>query len=155
TGATGNVGTSLLQSLVRDPQIDSIVAIARRPPDLPLPKVTWARVDITRDDLITPFSGADAVVHLAWRIQPMRDVRALAAAKIVGSGRVFDAVSDAKVDALVYASSVGAYTPAAKQYTVDEMWPTNGIASSEYSWQKAYVERVLDAFELANPDVRV
>ena len=32
-GATGNVGTSLLESLESEPQVDEIVAVARRAPE--------------------------------------------------------------------------------------------------------------------------
>ena len=154
-GATGNVGTSLLSRLIDDPQIDSIVGIARRIPDLRLPKVTWRAADIARDDPAPHFEGADCVVHLAWLIQPSRDLDALAGTNIEGSRRVFKAVAAAKVPALVYASSVGAYSPGPKDRLVDESWPTNGITTSFYSRHKAQVERMLDAFEEENESVRV
>ena len=35
------------------------------------------------------FTGADAVVHLAWALQPGRDESALAATNVDGSNRVF------------------------------------------------------------------
>jgi nucleoside-diphosphate-sugar epimerase len=54
----------------------------------------------------------------------------------------------------VYASSIGAYSPGPKE-PVDESYPTDGIASSAYSWQKAYTERLLDTFELERPGTRV
>jgi UDP-glucose 4-epimerase len=155
TGATGNIGTSVLQALGDEPAVGSIVGLSRRPPAMSLPKVSWAAADIVRDDLVDIFRGADAVIHLAWRIQPMHDVQALTAANVVGSRRVFEAVVEAGVPALVHASSVGAYSPASKLATVDESWPTDGVGSCEYSWQKAYLERVLDALELAHPQVRV
>jgi nucleoside-diphosphate-sugar epimerase len=68
---------------------------------------------------------------------------------------VFDAVAAAGVPALVYASSVGAYSPGPKDRTVDEAWPTGGIRTSFYSNDKAEVERRLDRFEHEQPDVRV
>ena len=57
--------------------------------------------------------------------------------------------------ALVYASSVGAYSPGPKDRRVDESWPTAGIESSFYSRHKAEVERLLDRFERETPSVRV
>ena len=65
------------------------------------------------------------------------------------------AVAAAGVPALVYASSVGAYSPGPKDRLVDETWPTGGVPSSFYSRDKAEVERLLDAFEREHPDVRV
>lgn len=154
-GASGNVGTSLLDALAHEPAVEEVVGIARRRPDLELPKVRWEQADIARDDLVPSFRGAGAVVHLAWAIQPGRDEAAMEEINVFGSRRVFDAVAEAKVPALVYASSVGAYSPGPKDRQVDESWPTEGIASSIYSRHKAAVERILDAFEAETEGVRV
>ncbi|HEX8065235.1 MAG TPA: NAD-dependent epimerase/dehydratase family protein [Thermoleophilaceae bacterium] len=154
TGATGNVGTSLLQALVDEPRVNEVVGIARRVPRRLWPKTSWVAADVTRDDLVPLFRGADAVVHLAWLIQPSRDQAALRATNVDGSRRVFQAAGEAGAGALVYASSVGAYSPGPKDRLVDEGWPTEGIRSSFYSRHKAEVERELDLFERAFPQVR-
>src|SRR6185312_234391 len=73
TGATGNVGTSVLRALSADPAVDEIVALARRAPGRALEGAEFLRADVTTDDLAAVFRGADAVVHLAWLIQPGRD----------------------------------------------------------------------------------
>ncbi len=155
TGATGNVGTSLIRSLGGDSSVDAIVGLARRTPALQLPKTSWVAADVARSDLVELFRGADAVVHLAWLIQPQRDKATLHTANVDGSARVFDAVGAAEVPALVYASSVGAYSPGPKDRQVDESWPTDGIRTSAYSREKSEVERLLDRFERAHPDTRV
>jgi UDP-glucose 4-epimerase len=154
-GATGNVGTSVLRSLADEPAVDSILGVARRMPGLGFPKTDWARADVSRDDLAPLLSGADAVIHLAWLIQPGRDEATLRATNVDGSARVFEAAAATGVPSLVYASSVGAYSPGPKDRRVDESWPTDGIASSFYSRHKAEVERLLDRFERESPSVRV
>jgi UDP-glucose 4-epimerase len=154
-GASGNVGSSLIRELSGTPQVDSLLGVARRRPQLALPKTEWAQADIARDDLESLFEGADAVVHLAWLIQPSRDGNALARANLEGSARVFRAAASTRVPALVYASSVGAYTPGPKDRLVDESWPVGGVRSSFYSRHKAEVERRLDVFEHEHPRVRV
>jgi nucleoside-diphosphate-sugar epimerase len=154
-GASGNAGTSLLDALAADGRVDEIVGVARRRPELDVAKTTWERANVERDDLVSVFRGADCVVHLAWRIQPSHDLEALRRTNVLGSERVFRAVAEAGVPALVYASSVGAYSPGPKDGRVDETWPTEGIASSFYSRHKAEVERLLDRFERELPDVRV
>jgi nucleoside-diphosphate-sugar epimerase len=154
-GATGNVGTSLLDALAAEPAVDSVLGVARRAPELEVPKVDWAQADVTGDDLVPLFRGADAVVHLAWAIQPSRDLNQLWRINVDGSTRVFGAVADAGVGALVYASSVGAYSPGPKDRFVDESWATNSIETSFYSRHKAEVERRLDSFEAEAPGVRV
>src|SRR3954466_6754349 len=153
-GASGNVGTSVLHALAGDPGVDSVLGVARRLPAINFPKTDWAAADITRDALEPLFAGADAVVHLAWLIQPSRRLEVTRAVNVDGSARVFRAAGKAGVGALVYASSVGAYSPGPKDRLVDESWPTGGIDSSFYSRHKSEVERLLDRFEAEFPAVR-
>lgn len=153
-GATGNVGTSVLHALADEPQVESVLGIARRLPEMSFPKTEWAAADITRDELEPLFRGADAVVHLAWLIQPSRDLATTRATNVDGSARVFRAAGRAGVGAVVYASSIGAYSPGPKDHPVDESWPTGGIETSFYSRHKSEVERLLDRFEAEFPQVR-
>ncbi len=155
TGATGNVGTSVLAALAGDPAVTSIVGIARRTPAVALPKVEWRAADVVRDDLLPLFRGADAVVHLTWIVQPNHREAALRAVNVGGSRRVHDAVAAADVPILVNASAFGAYAPGGGVRPVGESWPTDGIPGSWYSRQKAEVERALDAFEEDHPQIRV
>ena len=155
TGATGNVGTSVLRALGDDDRVESILGLARRSPAEEFKKTTFATVELADDDLVPHFRGADAVVHLAWLIQPTRDPRVLRRTNVDASCRVFAAVREAGVPSLVYASSVGAYSQGPKDRRVDESWPTDGIASAVYSRHKSEVERLLDRFERDSPDTRV
>jgi UDP-glucose 4-epimerase len=155
-GATGNAGTALLRALAGEDAVDQIVGVARRRPTAPAPKTTWETADISRDDLVPLLRGADCVVHLAWLIQPSRDESVTYATNVRGSQRVFDAAAAAGVPAIVYASSIGTYAPGPKELPgVHESWPATGIESSFYSRHKAEVERRLDTFEQAHPDIRV
>ena len=154
-GATGNAGTSLLRSLADEPAVDFVLGVARRLPELEFPKTEWARADVARDELAPLFRAADAVVHLAWQIQPSHDLSQLWRVNVDGSTRVFRAVAEADVRTLVYASSIGAYSSGPKDSAVDESWPTDGIRTSFYARHKAEVERRLDRFEGENPGRRV
>lgn len=154
-GATGNVGTSVLRAMAADPAVTSVLGVARRTPDWEVGKGEWAAADIATDDLVPLFRGADAVVHLAWAFQPTHDPAATWKTNVLGSIRLFEAVAEAKVPALVYASSVGAYSPGPKDRAVDESWPTHGWPGAAYTREKAYVERVLDGYEAALTDCRI
>ncbi len=154
-GATGNVGTSVLESLASEQQVQEIVAVARRAPQRAYPRTSFVAADVVSDDLAPIFSGADAVVHLAWLIQPGRDEQLTARVNVMGSERVFRAAVDAGVKQIVYASSVGAYSPGPKDRFVDESWPTEGIASSFYARHKAAVERQLDRLEQERPQLQI
>jgi len=73
TGATRNVGTSVVKALAGDRRVDEIVAVARRAPARRLPGARFVSADVAESELVSIFRGADVVVHLAWLIQPGRD----------------------------------------------------------------------------------
>jgi nucleoside-diphosphate-sugar epimerase len=157
-GATGNVGTSLLESLEADSRVHEIVAVARRAPDpafASATRATFVAADVASSDLVPIVRGADVVVHLAWLIQPGRNEAITYRVNVTGSERVIQATVEGNVPALVYASSVGAYSPGPKDRLVDESWPTGGIPSSFYSRHKVAVERALDRLERERPQIRV
>jgi UDP-glucose 4-epimerase len=154
-GASGNVGTSVVAALAADDDVESIVGIARRRPQLDVPKTEWVAADIAVDALEPHFDGADAVIHLAWAIQPSRDQQTLRRTNVDGSARVFEATARSSVPALVYASSVGAYSEGPKDRAVDETWPARGIPTSFYARHKAEVEALLDDFESEHDGIRV
>src|SRR4051794_19160833 len=154
-GATGNVGTSVLAALAADPRVEEITGVARRIPDRPSPRTRWVRADVVSDPLEPIVAGADAVIHLAWAIQPSRDPAALRAINVDGSRRVFDAAASAGAGALVHASSIGVYSPGPKDRRVDESWRRDGVPTSFYSRHKAEAEHILDEVEGATPALRV
>ncbi|MFG6446513.1 NAD-dependent epimerase/dehydratase family protein [Microbacterium sp. P07] len=160
-GATGNVGTAVLRRL-HAAGVDEIVGVARRTPDasvVPYSGVRWVSIDIGLVGSVAPlreaFAGADAVIHLAWALQPNRDEAAMRATNVDGTERVLEAVAGASVPHVVVASSVGAYSFGPKRRRVDESWPTGGIATAHYSRHKAANERLLDTFEMGHPGIFV
>jgi len=132
---------------VHDERVEEIVGIARRLPGWRPPRTRWVAADVARDDLRPVFDGADAVIHLAWLIQPSRDDAELERVNVGGSRRVFEAAADAGAKALVHASSVGVYSPGPKDRAVGESWPRDGIPSLFYSRHKAAAEHALDELE--------
>jgi nucleoside-diphosphate-sugar epimerase len=135
-GATGNIGTSLVEALGAVDAVEEIVGVARRAPTWRPAKTRWVAADITRDDLSAALRGVDAVFHLAWLIQPSHDLATLHRVNVGGSARVFAAAAAAGARFLLHTSSVGAYSPGpAGGERVDESWPTDGIETSSYSRQ--------------------
>ncbi len=150
TGASGNVGTALLRRLT-DPAsgVAEVRGLARRqPPDVaPYTGLDWHLTDIghpaSEDELPDFLAGMDAVVHLAWALQPGRHPEQLHAVNVDGTYRVARAASRAGVPHFVHMSSLGAYTAGARDQEVREDWPTTGIPSSQYSRDKSSAERVV------------
>jgi UDP-glucose 4-epimerase len=160
-GASGNAGTALLRRLSNEPDVE-VTGVARRLPpgdQAPYAGVQWHSIDIAAPEavpaLTAVLTGADAVVHLAWQIQPSHDQRRLYEANVLGSRAVIEATVRAGVPSLVFASSVGVYAPGPKQRLVDESWPRTGIVESSYSRHKALVEGLLDRAEEDHPTLRV
>ena len=166
TGASGNVGTALLRNL--QGQLESkpgsleLVGISRRLPDTsraPYRGVEWHTLDVGLDAdvprLRTALAGVDAVVHLAWQIQPNRNQEQLHRTNVTGTAHVLEAAGQAGVGQIVCASSVGAYSRAPKDRRTDESWPATGIPGSHYSRHKAEQEKLLDQFEADHPGVKV
>ncbi|WP_370617582.1 NAD-dependent epimerase/dehydratase family protein [Mumia qirimensis] len=157
TGASGNVGSALLRELAS--RGHDLVGVARRTPDLPHDpqegSVRWHAADVAEDLLDPLFEGCDALVHLAWMFQPTHDPDTTWRANAIGTRRVLQAAARTKVPVVVCASSVAAYSPAEDDHPVDEDWPTDGPSPASYCREKAYVERLLDAFGAQRPDVRV
>ncbi|GAB3256551.1 Rossmann-fold NAD(P)-binding domain-containing protein [Arthrobacter pigmenti] len=161
-GATGNVGTALLRRIKTAAPETDLVGVVRRKPSTdrePYQGVTWHELDIGRfdapDKLAVALQGADAVVHLGWILQPNHREEELYRVNVIGTGHVADAAGKAGVRHLVYASSVGTYSPAPKDRRLDEKWPTGGIHTSHYSRQKAATERIIDRFDESHPQTVV
>ena len=151
TGASGNVGTATLLALGAEGRHQLVGVTRRTPPRVPpYSWAEWAPIDITDLDaaqrLQQAFAGADAVIHLAWLIQPSHDHEALRRTNQDGTAAVVDAAIAAGVPHLVHQSSIGTYAPGHGR-TVDESWPATGIATSSYSVDKAAAERIVDRAE--------
>lgn len=162
TGATGNVGTALLRRLTTESDIE-LIGIARRTPlpgsGAPYDAVRWHALDLGEPaglhQLREWLTDVDAVVHLAWQIQPSHDRELLRRTNVTGTRHLIDAMNAAGVGTLLYASSVGAYAPGPKDRRVNESWPVTGVPRSDYSVDKASVEALLDDAERQNPRLRV
>lgn len=154
TGASGNLGTSILGTLGADERVSEILGLCRRPPDLPLAKVKWQSRDVVQENLSEAMAGADAVIHLAWAIQPSHDEAALHRTNVIGSERVFSTAIDAGVSTIIHLSSLATYAPGPKEPPVDESWPATGIRTSAYARNKAEVEARVKQLTDEHPDTR-
>src|SRR3954466_2723599 len=109
TGASGNLGTALLRRLTApEAEVAGVRGLARRePPDVaPYAGVRWHLTDLGEDDsqaVLAEFvDGADAVVHLAWALQPGRQPEDLRRVNVGGTRRVVGAAAAAGVDHFVH-----------------------------------------------------
>ncbi|MGZ3144343.1 NAD-dependent epimerase/dehydratase family protein [Lentzea chajnantorensis] len=159
TGASGNVGTGLVRALAADSTHHEVIGVCRRPPDAvaPYAAVRWVECDLADDSapdvLEEAMRGANAVVHLAWMFQPVRDGERLQRTNFKGTTAVLRAARRAGVRQVVHGSSIAAYAPAPAP--VDESAATTGIPGSSYGAGKSEVESEVARFAQENPDIAV
>jgi nucleoside-diphosphate-sugar epimerase len=160
TGASGNVGTALLRRLTAPGSgVAEVRGLARRqPPDIaPYDRVQWHLADLgeqqSEEVLAGLVDGVDAVVHLAWALQPGRRPERLHRVNVEGTRRVVQAATAAGVAHVVHMSSLGAYAPGGGRLQVTEDWPTTGIPTSQYSRDKSDAERVVREVVVRHPDI--
>jgi nucleoside-diphosphate-sugar epimerase len=159
TGPTGEIGKPFLAALEREPEVERVIGMARRP--FNFAGRDWEKLEYRRGDILDPESvdalveEADVVVHLAFVIVAGRgESREI---NLTGSRNVFDAAVAAGAKRLVYTSSVAAYgfhSDAPELLTEDV--PVRGTARHPYSAHKAEVEAELDeALEGSKTDAYV
>src|SRR4051794_33055934 len=129
TGASGNLGTALLRRLTASASgVAEVRGLARRqPPSVaPYDGVRWYTADLadpaSESTLRDFLGGVDAVVHLAWALQPGRHPDLLRRVNVDGTARAASAAAAAGVDHVVHLSSLGAYAAAAVGQVVGEDW---------------------------------
>ena len=147
TGPTGEIGVSAVTALEREPTVNKIVAMARRPFDPSSRgwvKTSYRQGDILdRDAVDALVAQADVVIHLAFVIMGSRAEST--PVNLQGTRNVFEAtVAAPRPRRLVYASSVAAYGyHSDNPVPLTEDVPTRGSAEHYYSEQKAACEAAL------------
>jgi nucleoside-diphosphate-sugar epimerase len=147
TGPTGEIGISAVTALEREPAVDTIIGMARRPFD-PV-SCGWQKTVYQRGDILDRgavdalVAQADVVVHLAFIIMGSREESSRI--NLQGTRNVFEATAAAgRPRRLVYTSSVAAYGyHSDNPVPITEDVPARGSAEHYYSAQKAACEALL------------
>lgn len=150
TGPTGEIGTSAVTALERDPAVERIMGMARRPfepASRGWTKTIYRQGDILdREAVDALVADADVMVHLAFIIMGSRQESARV--NLTGTRNVFEACA-AGAEAghprrLVYTSSVAAYGyHSDNPLPLTEDVPPRGSPEHYYSEQKAACEAAL------------
>jgi nucleoside-diphosphate-sugar epimerase len=146
TGPTGEIGKPFIRALERQKDVTRILGMARRPFDPTAHK--WRKTEYRQGDVLDRAAvdalcaEADVVVHLAFII--VAGSKESHSINLEGSRNVFEAAVTAKVQRLVYASSVAAYGfHEDNPLPLTEDIPARGTGAHPYSADKAAVEDLL------------
>ena len=160
TGASGYIGSRLLQELQEETALSKVVAIDTRPLPAPFHNVASERLDVTHPlDETFRDHGIDTVVHLAFRFgrgRDRREIEGVRQANLGGVRNVLQACRETKVKKLIYLSShtiYGAHVD--NPVPITEEAPLRPTREFQYSWDKALCEEVVRDFAGDTPSTCV
>ena len=99
--------------------------------------------------------GADAVIHLAWIIQPNHDRERLRRTNVVGTARMLAAARRAGCRTWWLRHRSAPIRRPTTTFLATSGGPPRGISSCEYSVDKADVEQLLNDHEIAHPEILI
>lgn len=152
TGASGFVGTALLDQLVIEAKFNKLFALHRNTLHEDMKshfdsRVSWLKADITTDNLSQAVEGIDTVYHLAAYSstgESSRERELMEKINVFGTERLAIACKKAGVRHFIFISSIAACETcrqsAVTQMIVDE---SNGYPISSYGKSKKMAEDIL------------
>ncbi len=156
TGAAGYIATSLIEELLADERVDSVIGFDVAPPAVVSDRFLFDRVDVRTTALEARLQGVDTLVHLAFVMDPIHDEVEMRDVNVNGSQNVFRAAGKAGVRKVVYTSSATAYGahPDNRVPLVEES-PLRANLDFSYAAHKLEVEYVVKEFREEYPDAVV
>ena len=156
TGGSGYIGSRLIERLVELPETERILICDVRPPRVFRPKVEYRALDV-RDRAavweVVAAESPDALVHLAFILNPMHDEAAMYDIDVGGTLNVLEGASAAGVGQVLVTSSATAYgafpdnpVPLTEEHRV------RGVPSFEYARDKAESDRLCQLWAARHPD---
>ncbi len=146
TGGAGYIGSRLVDLLSRREDTEQIVICDLAPPAAYRPKTQFERVDVRDRDAVRAAlerSGADAVVHLAFILNPSHDEGLMYDVDVNGTHNVLEAAAEAGIgQVLVTTSGVayGAFPDNPVPLTEDD--PVRGVPTYSYTRDKTEADRL-------------
>jgi len=156
TGGSGYIGSRLIEILAARDDTEGIVDLDVRPPTRPHEKTTFVKGDV-RDfaairDLLER-EKPDALVHLAFILDPIRDEARMYDIDVNGTHAVLQAAAEAGTPQVLVTSSATAYGAFPDNpVPIAEDWPVRGQPGFPYARHKADVDRLCQLWALEQPD---
>src|ERR687898_2776684 len=156
TGGSGYIGSRLTELLVERDDTERIVDLDVRPPAVPWPKTEYVRGDV-RDRAsmreLLERERPDALLHLAFLLDPIRDEAKMYDVDVNGTQAVLQAAADAGTQQVLVTSSASAYGAFPDNpVPIAEDHPVRGQPDFSYARHKAEADRVCQLWAAEHPD---
>ena len=156
TGGSGYIGSRLVERLSARDDTDQILIADVRPPAAFRPKTDFRRLDV-RDRAATHALMAefapDALIHLAFLLNPIRDEDAMYDVDVNGTHNVLDAAAAAGTGHVLVTSSATAYGAFPDNpVPLTEEDPVRGVASFSYARDKTECDRLCQLWAHQHPE---
>lgn len=158
TGVAGKLGLVLADLLDKDPEVEAILGLDIAVPKFHSPKFSFEKADMRDADFGEILRGCDAICHLAFIVEPVKNMsmETIDHINIEGSRRVFEGAAAAGVSKIVYASSIASYgAHGDNPRQLLETAPLRPNPDWYYSRAKGAVEFILNDFEEKYPGIKV
>jgi UDP-glucose 4-epimerase len=156
TGGSGYIGSRLTEILGAREETDRIVNLDVRPPAGPRGKASFVGGDVRDFAAIRDLLGReqpDALVHLAFLLNPIRDEARMYDIDVNGTQAVLRAAGEAGTQQVLVTSSATAYGAFPDNpKPIAEDWPVRGQPDYSYARHKAEADRLCQLWALEHPD---
>jgi UDP-glucose 4-epimerase len=156
TGGSGYIGSRLVERLAEREETERILICDVRPPRVFRPKVEYRELDVrdaTKVREVVAAERPDALVHLAFILNPMHDEAAMYEIDVGGTHNVLEAASEAGVGQVLVTSSSTAYGAFPDNpVPLTEDHPVRGVPDFEYARDKAESDRLCQLWALRHSD---
>jgi UDP-glucose 4-epimerase len=156
TGGSGYIGTRLTEILASREETELIVNLDVRPPVRPHVKAEFVRGDVRDSGAVRQLlerHEADALVHLAFLLNPIRDEARMYDIDVNGTEAVVRAASEAGTGQVLVTSSATAYGAFPDNpRPIAEDWPVRGQPDFSYARHKADADRICQLWAERHPD---
>ncbi len=156
TGAAGYIGARLIEVLAADDGVGRVIGFDVVEPACLPEGVGFERLDVRNPGLEHRLAGVDAVIHLAFIMDPIRDEREMRDANVNGSHNVFRCAARAGVRKVVYTSSATVYgAHPDNDVPLTEESPLRANLDFSYAANKLEVEYVVREVRADHPELIV
>ena len=156
TGGSGYIGSRLVDLLSRREDTEQIVICDLAPPRDYKPKTQFERVDVRDRDgvhAVLRRARADALVHLAFILNPVHDEHLMYDVDVNGTHNVLEAAGEAGTEQVLVTSSAvayGAFPDNPVPITEDD--PVRGVSSFSYARDKTESDRICQLWAAKYPE---